>query len=308
MTAAIEVEHLTKSYGPLETLHGVSFAVEKGEVFGLLGTNGAGKTTTIEILEGYRPRSSGTVSVLGSDPQHADRAWRNRIGLVLQESELDPVHTVHETLSMFARYFDRPLGVSEAIAAVGLEHKAMDRVGHLSGGEKRRVDVALGLIGDPEVLFLDEPTTGLDPSARRDIWAMVERLRDSGTTILLTTHYMDEAAHLADRILILRSGSIAAEGSADELVAQLGEESTVRFRVEGALPPGEIERLVGRDVEHRGAGVSFRSSNSVDELSRILGAAEHGGWRILDLEVVRPSLDDVFVALAGGGESEGPRS
>jgi len=225
----VEVEGLRKSYGEVERIHGISFEVEAGEIFGFLGTNGAGKTTTIEILEGYRPRNSGQVSVLGTDPAWADRMWRNRIGLVLQECELDPAHTVRETVSMFARYFQYPTAVVTTIGAVGLTEKIDDRVGHLSGGQKRRLDVALGLIGDPEVLFLDEPTTGLDPAARREMWTMVEGLRDAGKTIFLTTHYMDEAQHLADRIIILAAGEVAAQGTADELSRSLGNRTAITF-------------------------------------------------------------------------------
>jgi ABC-2 type transport system ATP-binding protein len=218
MTAVVEVEQLRKSYGAVERLHGISFEVHAGEILGFLGVNGAGKTTTIEILEGYRSRDGGRVSVLGTDPAKATREWRNRIGLVLQECELDPVYTVNETVTMFARYFRRPTDIPATIGAVGLTEKADDRVGRLSGGQKRRLDVALGLVGDPEVLFLDEPTTGLDPVARREMWSMIEGLRLAGKTIFLTTHYMDEAQHLADRIIILRAGEIAAQGTAEKLI------------------------------------------------------------------------------------------
>ena len=191
MDTVVSVEGLRKSYGDRERIHGITFDVQAGEILGFLGTNGAGKTTTIEILEGYRPRNGGQVSVLGVDPAHATRAWRNRIGLVLQECELDPVYSVRETVAMFARYFRRPTDVEATIEAVGLTEKANDRVGQLSGGQKRRLDVGLGLVGDPEILFLDEPTTGLDPLARREMWIMIEGLRDAGKTIFLTTHYMD---------------------------------------------------------------------------------------------------------------------
>jgi ABC-2 type transport system ATP-binding protein len=223
VTPVVEVEELRKSYGGIERIHGISFEVQAGEILGFLGTNGAGKTTTIEILEGYRPRNGGRVSVLGTDPARGDREWRNRIGLVLQTCELNPVYTVSETVSMFARYFQRRTDVRATIAAVGLAEKTDDRIGHLSGGQKRRLDVALGLIGDPEVLFLDEPTTGLDPSARREMWATVSALRDAGKTIFLTTHYMDEAQRLADRIIILRAGEIAAQGTANDLSNSLGK-------------------------------------------------------------------------------------
>jgi len=304
VTVVVAVEGLRKSYGGTERLHGISFEVRAGEIFGFLGTNGAGKTTTIEILEGYRSRDAGRVSVLGTDPARADRAWRNRIGLVLQECELDPVYRVRETVSMFARYFDSPTDVVATIAAVGLADKADSRVGHLSGGQKRRLDVALGLIGDPEVLFLDEPTTGLDPSARRDMWAMVEGLRDVGKTIFLTTHYMDEAQTLADRIIILRAGDIAAEGTPDELSRSLGDHSDISFVASGGA--GTLDSVLARvqvgtglAFEAHGAVARLRSGHPQRDLSVLLRFAEQESLELADLQVVRPTLDDVFVELAG---------
>ena len=209
--AVITVAGLHKSYGRHEAVKGIDFEVASGEIFGLLGTNGAGKTTTIEILEGYRTRTSGDVRVLGVDPGRPTRAWRERIGLVLQESEVDPVYTVREIVGMFSRYYSEPRDVDDTITLVGLHAQRDTRVGQLSGGQKRRVDVALGIVGDPDLLFLDEPTTGFDPQARRDAWNMIEGLRDLGKTILLTTHYMDEAQHLADRLTILRDGLVVAK-------------------------------------------------------------------------------------------------
>jgi ABC-2 type transport system ATP-binding protein len=299
MPLVVEVEGLRKSYGDVERIHGISFAVEAGEIFGFLGTNGAGKTTTIEILEGYRPRNEGTVSVLGVDPARGDRAWRDRIGLVLQDSKLDPVYTVRETLSMFARYFRRPTDVMATIAAVGLADKTDDRVGHLSGGQQRRLDVALGLIGDPEVLFLDEPTTGLDPSARREMWTMVEGLRDAGKTIFLTTHYMDEAQHLADRIIILRAGEIAAQGTPDELSRSLGDRTHITFAASAALPPDRLSAALGIPVELNGLLVLIDTDRVQRTLTALLRWAEREGVELTDLQVVRPTLDDVFVQLAG---------
>jgi ABC-2 type transport system ATP-binding protein len=252
MTPVVAVEDLHKSYGRTERLHGISFEVQAGEILGFLGVNGAGKTTTIEILEGYRTRDGGHVSVLGVDPARATREWRNRIGLVLQECELDPVYTVRETVSMFARFFAHPTDVTATVAAVGLTDKANDRVGRLSGGQKRRLDVAIGLVGNPEVLFLDEPTTGLDPVARREMWTMIEGLRDAGKTIFLTTHYMDEAQHLADRIIILRAGVIAAEGTAEELSTRLGYHTEVTFESPGAFEPARLAALLGVAGDLRG--------------------------------------------------------
>ena len=229
--AVITVHGLRKCYGQHEAVKGIDFTVDQGEVFGFLGTNGAGKTTTIEILEGYRSRTAGDVGVLGVDPARPTTAWRERIGLVLQESELDPVHTVRETVGLFSCYYERPRAVDDTISLVGLAEKRDARIGSLSGGQKRRVDVALGIIGDPDLLFLDEPTTGFDPQARRDAWNMIEGLRQLGKTIFLTTHYMDEAQHLADRLCILRDGLVVAQGTASDLTSRVGGGVVVRFRV-----------------------------------------------------------------------------
>lgn len=300
----VSVEGLRKSYGERERLHGISFEVRAGEILGFLGTNGAGKTTTIEILEGYRPYNSGSVSVLGVDPAHATRAWRNRIGLVLQECELDPVYTVAETVTIFSRYFRRATDVDATIDAVGLSSKANDRVGQLSGGQKRRLDVAVGLVGDPEILFLDEPTTGLDPIARREMWTMIEGLRDAGKTIFLTTHYMDEAEHLADRIIILRDGEIAAQGTADELSATLGHQTAVTFDAVAGLDLYDLRVLVGRPVVVRDGVVHFETGDVQRDLETLLGWARERHVTLSSLQAVQPSLDDVFVQLAGESVAE----
>ncbi len=298
MAPVVTVRELRKSYGEVERLHGISFSVEAGQIFGFLGTNGAGKTTTIEILEGYRSRSSGEVTVLGVDPARADRAWRNRIGIVLQESELNPVYTVRETVTMFARYFDSPTPIRRTLDVVGLSANADERIGRLSGGQKRRVDVALGLVGDPDVLFLDEPTTGLDPAARREMWRMIDGLRTEGKTVFLTTHYMDEAARLSDRIVILRAGAIAAEGTPDELSRSLGRTSDISF----ALPPGttrsEIETAVGTAATVESETVRLRTDSVQRVLARLLRWAEDARVELSSLQVTQPTLDDVFVQLA----------
>jgi ABC-2 type transport system ATP-binding protein len=298
MAPVVTVRELRKSYGEVERLHGISFSVEAGQIFGFLGTNGAGKTTTIEILEGYRSRSSGEVTVLGVDPARADRAWRNRIGIVLQESELNPVYTVRETVTMFARYFDSPTPIGRTLDVVGLSANADERIGRLSGGQKRRVDVALGLVGDPDVLFLDEPTTGLDPAARREMWRMIDGLRTEGKTVFLTTHYMDEAARLSDRIVILRAGAIAAEGTPDELSRSLGRTSDISF----ALPPGttrsEIETAVGTAATVESETVRLRTDSVQRVLARLLRWAEDARVELSSLQVTQPTLDDVFVQLA----------
>jgi ABC-2 type transport system ATP-binding protein len=301
----IAVRDLRKSYGDVERLHGISFTVETGEIIGLLGTNGAGKTTTIEILEGFRDVSSGEVRVLGSDPAKADRSWRNRIGLVLQESELNPIYTVRETVGLFARYFDQPNDVNRTISTVGLGEKVDARIGQLSGGEKRRVDVALGLIGGPDVLFLDEPTTGLDPAARREIWSMVGGLRSAGKTIFLTTHYMDEAQHLADNIVIMRAGSIAAEGTPDELRHRLGNASDVSFALPAEVSLEQLGSVVGCVVEFDGQSARFRSDRAQDDLTLLLDWAQRRNVTLTDLQVSIPTLDDVFLALADGHDTDG---
>src|SRR5437660_6244143 len=230
--AAISVHDLRKSYGAIEALRGVSFEVAEGEVFGLLGPNGAGKTTTIEILEGYRTRDGGDVEVLGFDPGRAGSAFRERIGVVLQQSQLWPNLTVAETHRMFAGYYEHPRNVDEVIVLVGLAEKRDARVKTLSGGQKRRLDLGVALVGDPDLVFLDEPTTGFDPAARRAAWDMIRSLRSLGKTILLTTHYLDEAEQLADRLAVLREGVIIREGTPAELTAG-SNETEVHYREDG---------------------------------------------------------------------------
>jgi ABC-2 type transport system ATP-binding protein len=222
--AAIRVRGLRKAYGEREAVRGIDFDVMPGEIFGFLGPNGAGKTTTIEILEGYRSRTAGEVSVLGVDPARPTRAWRDRIGLVLQEGGLNPLLTAREILTMYAELYSRPRAIGETLELVGLGDWRDVRAARLSGGQRRRLEVAVALIGDPELVFLDEPTTGFDPSARRDAWGMIDELRRLGTTVFLTTHYMDEAQNLADRVAILRDGAIVAEGPPSELAAADGRD------------------------------------------------------------------------------------
>jgi ABC-2 type transport system ATP-binding protein len=275
--AAISVHGLRKSYGDYEAVRGISFEIAEGEVFGLLGPNGAGKTTTIEILEGYRPRDAGEVDVLGFDPGRAGPAFRERIGVVLQQSQLWPTITVAETHRMFAGYYDRPRDVDEVIKLVGLEEKRDARVKTLSGGQKRRLDLGVALVGDPELVFLDEPTTGFDPAARRAAWDMIRALRSLGKTILLTTHYLDEAEQLADRVAVLREGQIIREGTPAELTGGTNE-TEVRYRQDG----------------HE---IVIHTTEPTRLLQELTAAALAEGREVEGLQVRRPTLEDVYLSL-----------
>jgi ABC-2 type transport system ATP-binding protein len=272
---AVSVRGLHKSYGSVEAVRGIDFEIRTGEVFGLLGPNGAGKTTTIEILEGYRERSAGEVDVLGVDPQRGGRAWRERLGVVLQSSSLYPNLTVRESMRTFGGYYKRHRDVDEIVELVGLAEKADARVRTLSGGQKRRLDLGLSLVGDPELIFLDEPTTGFDPGARRSAWEMIRNLRSLGTTILLTTHYLDEAEQLADRVAVLRNGLIVREGKPSELTSASAL-TEIRFRRNG-------------DV------VVERTPEPTQRLHELIH--EFGGAEIDGLEVRRPTLEDVYLEL-----------
>jgi ABC-2 type transport system ATP-binding protein len=277
--SAISVSGLHKSYGSYEALRGVDFEIQAGEVFGLLGPNGAGKTTTVEILEGYRTRDGGTVAVLDQDPQRAGLEWRERIGVVLQSSAMYPNLSVAESLQLFAGYYRQPLDVGSVIGLVGLEEKRDARVRTLSGGQQRRLDLGLGLIGDPEVLFLDEPTTGFDPAARRAAWEVIRSLRSLGKTILLTTHYLDEAESLADRVAVLREGHIVAIGRPEDLT--------------GSAPATEIRyRRNGEDLV-----VSTHQPTQV--LHELTSAALAEGRELENLSVRRPTLEEIYLALTG---------
>ena len=296
---AISVQGLRKAYGGNEVLRGLDFEVQAGEVFGFLGPNGAGKTTTIEILEGYRDRSGGEVSVLGVDPGRPTRAWRERIGLVLQQCELNPLLTVAETLQLFSSFYHSPRRVNETVDLVGLGDKRDSRVAALSGGQRRRLDVAVALIGNPQLLFLDEPTTGFDPSARRGAWNMVERLKALGKTIFLTTHYMDEAQHLSDRVAILRDGGIVAIGPPSELAARGSPETVVSFRLSNGTPIADIRANVHAPLETSGGVVSLRARNPQRTLYELTSWAEREGVELIGLEANRPGLEEVFLELTG---------
>jgi ABC-2 type transport system ATP-binding protein len=299
--SVITVQGLRKSYGPTEVLRGLDFEVLENEVFGFLGPNGAGKTTTIEILEGYRERSSGEVSVLGTDPGRPTRSWRERIGLVLQQSEFNPLLTVAETLGLFSSLYGSLRPLNETVELVGLGDRRDSRVAALSGGQRRRLDVAVALIGDPQLLFLDEPTTGFDPSARRGAWNMIERLKALGKTIFLTTHYMDEAQNLSDRVAIIRDGQIVAIGPPSEVAANGSPETLVSFRLPNGTPIADVRANVHAPLEISGGVVSLRASNPQWTLYELTSWAEREGVELVDLQANRPGLEDVFLELTADG-------
>jgi ABC-2 type transport system ATP-binding protein len=285
MSSAISIRGLRKSYNGLEALRGISFEVAPGEVFGLLGPNGAGKTTTVEILEGYRARDGGEVSVLGHDPGSAPRELRERMGVVLQHSESPPNLTVREVHRMYSGYYARPRPVDEVIELVGLAEKGDAKVKTLSGGQKRRLDLGIALVGDPDLVFLDEPTTGFDPAARRSAWEMIRALRTLGKTILLTTHYLDEAQQLADRVAVIRGGTIVALGAPGELIGET-RRAEIRYRENGELRVLETEEPTR--VLHELTSEALAAGRSLEQL-----------------EVRRPSLEDVYLELVDSGEDDG---
>jgi ABC-2 type transport system ATP-binding protein len=291
----IRIRGLQKSYGAVQAVRGIDLDIAPGEVFAFLGPNGAGKTTTVEILEGYRGASAGQVSVLGEDPARAGRSWRNRIGIVLQHSNMHPELSVRESLELFGGYYRAPRAVDDTIAQVGLESKADARVSRLSGGQRRRLDVGLALIGDPELLFLDEPTTGFDPSARRHAWQVMAGLRELGKTVFLTTHYMDEAQVLADRVAIIVAGRIVAEGPPGSLGAD-ADVSEVRFRLPEGIRADELP-LGGAHVSADGGFVVARTGQPVRLLHELTAWALRHGHDLAALDVGSPSLEDVYLEL-----------
>jgi ABC-2 type transport system ATP-binding protein len=292
----ISVRGLRKRYGSHEAVAGVDLEVRRGEIFAFLGPNGAGKTTTVEILEGFRTRSDGEVLVLGVDPAQAGSEWRNRVGCVLQESSAEPELSVRECLRLYAGYYDRPRDLDETMSLVGLEAKADARGEELSGGQRRRLDVALALIGDPDLIFLDEPTTGFDPSARRQAWQVIDGLRVLGKTVFLTTHYMDEAEHLADRIAVIASGTIVAEGTPQAL----GGRERMAARISFVLPPdATLDELPVR-AEMNDGRVAVESMRPLADVMLLANWALGRGADIPDLDVRRPSLEDVYLKLTGG--------
>jgi len=290
---AIVVEGLAKSYGNVLAVKSVDLRVQRGEVFAFLGPNGAGKTTTVEILEGYRSRDAGMVKVLGQDPWRAPRSWRGRIGIVLQNSRMEPEHTVRQTLDLFAGYYPSPRSTDEVMDLVGLTAQHDQRVGKLSGGQQRRLDVGLGLIGRPELVFLDEPTTGFDPAARREAWQMLSRLREGGTTVFLTTHYMEEAEALADHTAIIVGGEIRAAGTPAELVADLGGQTEIRFDLPAGVDLATLEAGVGATVE--GGRVCLKTAAPEEALELIQSWSRVRGVKLDGLEIRRATLEDVFL-------------
>jgi ABC-2 type transport system ATP-binding protein len=296
--AVIEVSGLRKDYGEHEAVRGIDLEVLRGEIFAFLGPNGAGKTTTVEIMEGFREASAGGVRVLGADPARAPQAWRQRIGIVLQESAPEAGLTVRECLDLYAGYYRAPRPVEETLDLVGLGDQTDQRAASLSGGQRRRLDVALALIGDPELIFLDEPTTGFDPTARRAAWTVIDGLRQLGKTVFLTTHYMEEAERLADRIAIIAAGKIIAEGTP----RTLGGRDTSEARITFTLPPEAAAAdlpatLAERAEAHSDGRVQMISAGVADDLHVLSGWALDRGIDLDDLEVRRPTLEDVYLAL-----------
>jgi ABC-2 type transport system ATP-binding protein len=298
MMAAIVADRLTKRYGELVALDGISFDVPPGQLVAVLGPNGAGKTTTMELLEGFRAPTAGTVRVLGADPRHGDRAWRARIGLVLQSTSLDDQLTVRELLDIFARLYPDPRPVAEVLELMELTGQAGTRVGALSGGQRRRVDVALGIIGRPELLFLDEPTTGLDPEARRRAWVAVQNLAVTGTTVVLTTHYLEEADQLADRVLVLGGGRILADTTPDQLRAQ-GGRSTIRYPLSDTAAAADLPATLAGHLDPGHRALVVRSADVTAVLGELVGWAERHHLDLTGLEVGPPTLEEAYLAITG---------
>ncbi len=295
-SAVIEVRGLTKSYGDVPAVRGIDLTVEHGQIFALLGPNGAGKTTTVEILEGYRSRDDGTVKVLGYDPARQRKRLKSQIGIVLQSSGMDPYLTVSEIIAMYAGFYPRPRPVDEVIELVGLEAKRDARVLKLSGGQQRRLDVALALVGDPDLLFLDEPTTGFDPSARHEAWEAIKNLAVLGKTVLLTTHYMDEAQYLADQVAVISNGLIVAEGPPATIGNRDRARARIRYRLtDDAVPPADLAGPPGPD-----GLTELVPDDLTTALHRLTGWALEQHVALTGLEVIRPSLEDVYLELTGG--------
>jgi ABC-2 type transport system ATP-binding protein len=293
---AVLARGLRKAYGTNEAVAGVDFRIAHGEVFGLLGPNGAGKTTIVEILEGHRRRTAGEVSVLGFDPERRERRFLERVGIIPQEGGVDPVLTVGEVIELYSAAYPRPRHPDEVIELVGLEEKRDSRVETLSGGQRRRLDFAIGIAGDPEVVFLDEPTTGFDPSARRRAWDAVDGLRSLGKTILLTTHYMEEAQRLADRVAVIADGRLVSEGAPEDLAGRATRPAVVSFLVPAGAAASDLP-LPRTGITRANGRVSFESDAVTRDLLPLLGWAADRGMELGGLEVARPTLEDVYLEL-----------
>ncbi|HEX9257057.1 MAG TPA: ABC transporter ATP-binding protein [Actinomycetota bacterium] len=292
----VEVHDLRKSYGDVEAVRGISFHVDHGEVFAMLGPNGAGKTTTTEILEGYRTRSAGDVTVLGHDPAKRERSLKERVGIVLQSTGIDPFLTVTETIEMYAGYYPSRRPTAEVIEVVGLAEKRDTRVNKLSGGQQRRLDVAIALAGDPELLFLDEPTTGFDPNARRNAWEVVKNLVALGKTVFLTTHFMDEAQYLADRVVVIAGGLIVAEGPPASIAGREQMRTRIRFRLPNDVPDPDhrVRRLPDGTYE-----LQVEANETTKTVHDLTGWALDHGFELEAFEITLPTLEDVYLQLTG---------
>jgi ABC-2 type transport system ATP-binding protein len=301
----IEVHDVHKRYGEVEAVRGVSFDIARGEVFCLLGPNGAGKTTIAEILEGHRLPTSGSVSVLGLDPGRGDRELRARIGVVLQSGGIQEELTVGELLEMHGRWYPRSIAPAELIDLVELDAKADTKAGELSGGQRRRLDLALGLVGDPDVLFLDEPTTGFDPHARRHAWSTLRALCDTGKTIFLTTHFMDEAQFLADRVAVMADGRIVASGPPEALGGRDELPTEIRFRLPDGTAAGELPELAQAAVSDDRDGVLITTAHGIEAAHAITGWALERGLALTRFSVTQPTLEDVYLALTGNATDTG---
>jgi len=296
--SAVSVEHVTKAFGQFAAVDDVSFEVPEGQLVAVLGPNGAGKTTTLEMLEGFLAPTAGTIRVLGADPRHGGRAWRARVGLVLQSTSLDPELTARDTLSLYALLYPRPWRVDEVLELADLAADAGTRVGALSGGQRRRVDLAIGIIGRPDILFLDEPTTGLDPEARRRTWAGVENLTSAGTTVVLTTHYIDEADHLADRVIVLSGGRIVTDTTPRQLRAQ-GGPATIRCPLTDPAAAADLPPALAEGFDQSSHALVARSTNMTATLGELVGWAERHHLDLAGLEIGPPNLEDAYLAAIG---------
>jgi ABC-2 type transport system ATP-binding protein len=295
---AVIVENLTKRFGEFAAVEGVSFTVPAGQLVAVLGPNGAGKTTTLEMLEGFLAPSDGTVRVLGADPRRGDRAWRARVGLVLQSTSLDHALTVRGTLELYSSLYARAWPVDELLELIDLSADAHTRVGALSGGQRRRVDLAIGIIGRPEVLFLDEPTTGLDPEARRRTWGAVENLTQAGTTVLLTTHYIDEADHLADRVIVLAGGKIVSDTTPGRLRA-MGGPARIRYPLPVTVDPADLPTNLAAHLDRARRAIVIRTTDLAGDLRELVAWADALHVDLAGLEVGPPSLEDAYLATIG---------